>query len=236
MRPVDRGIAPRVYANYKDADQDLKNRLGSYCSYCERRIATNLAVEHILPKDPNLGFADLRNTWSNFLLACVNCNSAKLTKVITFNDYVLPDRDNTFECFEYLESGIVEAKGSQQVCAITDNTITLVNLNKFEHPNWDEDVMFSAIERTSQRVQAWVQAKEARQDYDNGEVNVRRVVNEAASCGFFSIWMKAFQGIPAIRVALIEIFMNTALNCFDANGEAVTPRPNDPTLQNSGKV
>jgi uncharacterized protein (TIGR02646 family) len=236
MRPINRGAAPRVYADYKDADQDLKNAIGSYCSYCERRIPTNLAVEHILPKDPTLGFAHLRNNWANFLLACVNCNSAKKTTVITFNDYVLPDRDNTFECFEYLEIGLVESKGSARTRRIADNTIDLVNLNRFEHPDWDENITFSAMERFGQRIQAWVQAVEAREDYDNGDVNVRRIASEAASCGFFSIWMKAFEGVSVVRNALIRKFANTAINCFDANGDSVTPRPNDPTLQNSGKV
>lgn len=236
MRPVDRGNAPRVYTNYQDATQDLKNVMGSYCSYCERRIPTNLAVEHILPKDPALGFAHLRNDWNNFLLACVNCNSAKLTTVINFNTHVLPDRDNTFECMEYLEVGLVESKGAAGVRVMADNTIDLVNLNRFDHPDWDEDVMFSSMERFGQRIQAWVQAIEAREDYDNGQVNVRSIAREAASCGFFSIWMKAFEGVPAVRLALINIFAGTATNCFDANGDSVTPRPNNPVLQNSGKV
>lgn len=236
MRPVDRGVAPQVYTNYDDAAQDLKNRFGSYCSYCERRIPTNLAVEHILPKDPALGYAHLRNDWSNFLLACVNCNSAKRTTVINFATFVLPDRDNTFECFEYLQIGLVESKGAQNICAIADNTIDLVSLNRFEHPDWDEDIMFSAVERFGQRIQAWVQAEEAREDYDNGEVNVRRIANEAASCGFFSIWMKAFEGIPAVRNALIQKFANTATACFDGNGISITPRPAIVALQNSGKV
>lgn len=236
MRPVDRGAAPQVYTNYEDAAQDLKNRLGNYCSYCERRLATNLAIEHILPKDPPLGYAHLRNDWSNFLLACVNCNSAKRTTVINFNNYVLPDRDNTFECFEYLEIGLVESKGTPNVCTMADNIIDLVNLNRFEHPDWDEDIMFSAVERFGQRIQAWVQATEAREDYDNGEVNVRRIACEAASCGFFSIWMKAFEGVSVVRNALIQMFANTATNCFDHNGVSITPRPVNATLQNSGKV
>lgn len=236
MRPIERGNAPRVYTNYQDAAQDLRNVVGSYCSYCERRIPTNLAIEHILPKDPALGFAHLRNDWNNFLLACVNCNSAKLTTVINFNSYVLPDRDNSFECLEYLEFGLVEAKGTRRVRTMANNTIDLVNLNRYDHPDWDEDVMFSAIGRFEQRVQAWVQAAEAREDYDNGDVSVRRIANEAASCGFFSIWMKAFEGVPTVRLALINKFAGTAANCFDMNGDSVSPRPNNPALQNSGKV
>lgn len=236
MRPVDRGVAPQVFTNYQKAKPFLTNRLGAYCSFCERRIPTNLAVEHILPKNPPLGYAHLRNTWTNFLLACVNCNSSKGIQIINFATYLLPDRDNTFNNYEYLETGEVEATGVDPVLTMAQNTLDLVSLNNYEHPNWDDTIMFSAIERFSQRVQAWVQAKEAKQDYDNGEVNVRRIVNEAASCGFFSIWMKAFEGAPAVRIALINAFAHTAQNCFDANGDPIIPRPGDATLQNSGKA
>lgn len=85
MRPVERGEAPietddqpRQYSKYQDARPDLISRLGKYCSYCERRIPTNLAVEHIQNKDDR---PDLEREWCNFLLGCVNCNSTKLKKV-----------------------------------------------------------------------------------------------------------------------------------------------------------
>ena len=49
MRPVERGAALRVYTKYQDAGPDLQARLGDYCSYCERQIETNLAVEGNVP-------------------------------------------------------------------------------------------------------------------------------------------------------------------------------------------
>src|SRR4051794_30755826 len=100
MRPVNRGPAgPQPYANYQAAKPELVNRLGTYCSYCERRIPTNLAVEHIQPKGlPQ--YAHLINEWTNFLLGCVNCNSAKATTPVEIDDYYFPDRDNTFSAFE----------------------------------------------------------------------------------------------------------------------------------------
>ena len=82
MRPINRGDAPQAFNDYKAAKPFLTDRLGTYCSFCERRIPTNLAVEHILPKDEDLPFADLRNEWTNFLLSCVNCNSSKGTDII----------------------------------------------------------------------------------------------------------------------------------------------------------
>lgn len=172
MRPVDRGAEPRKYANYEDAKQDLANRLGCYCSYCERRIATNLAVEHILPKDPALGHSHLRNEWSNFLLACVNCNSAKKTTVIDFSEYLLPDRDNTFHYFHYSPiTGFVEVVSGLDpiVEAMAQRTCDLMALNRFDHPNWDVNVFESALDRVGQRVETWVLAQDARKEYDNGE-------------------------------------------------------------------
>jgi uncharacterized protein (TIGR02646 family) len=235
MRPIDKGASPQVFINYQDAKPFLADRLGTYCSFCERRIPTNLAVEHILPKDEDLPYAHLRNEWTNFLLSCVNCNSAKGTQIIEFDRYLLPDRDNTFPFFEYEETGQVSPRGNRRQKKMAKKTLDLVALNKYAHPDWDEDNMFSAIERFGQRVQIWVQAKEARTDFDNGEVNTRRIAAEAASSGFFSIWMTAFEGIPLVRQALIQVFANTAADCFDINTNSVSPRPAN-TLEQSGKV
>lgn len=235
MRPVDKGDSPQVFTKYEDAKQPLCNRLGTYCSYCERRIPTNIAVEHILPKNSGMGFEHLQNEWTNFLLSCVNCNSTKGIKVPNLSEYLLPDRDNTFQYYEYLETGIVEACGDNPIIKkMAQNTLDLVGLNNHEFPDGDEAIVFSAIERSSQRVQAWVQAKEAREDYENGEVCVRRIAKEAAGCGFFSIWMKAFEGIPAVRQELINVFGNTAAECFDENTNPISPRPAN-SLLNSGK-
>lgn len=49
MRPVLRGDSPQAmdFANYRDAFGELASRIDMFCSYCERRIVTQLAVEHI---------------------------------------------------------------------------------------------------------------------------------------------------------------------------------------------
>lgn len=236
MRPIDRGPEPQKYTNYEDAKQDLTNRLGCYCSYCERRIATNLAIEHILPKDESLPYSHLRNEWSNFLLACVNCNSVKSTTIIEFDKYLLPDRDNTFGVYVYSELGEVEVRNDLDVFVRTmaQNTLDLVGLNRLDHPNWDINNLQSALGRLGQRTQAWVQAKDARMDFDNSEVNIKSICREATSLGFFSIYMTAFVGVKEVRQGLIKAFSNTASDCFDANGNCVSPRPNN-GLQNAGK-
>ncbi|ABQ05719.1 HNH endonuclease [Flavobacterium johnsoniae] len=235
MRPINKGISPQVFAEYEDAKRPLVDRIGTYCSYCERQIATNLAIEHIFPKDDTLGYSHLRENWDNFLLACVNCNSAKRVKIINEATYLLPDRDNTFIGFEYLETGEVIATSVAPIDTMAQNTIDLVNLNIDEEDLIDETKLFTALLRSGQRVQAWIQAKEALNDYNNGEVNIRRIVREAQSIGFFSIWMKAFEGVPAVRQELINTFIGTETSCFDVNTNSITPRLAN-HLNHSGKV
>jgi len=226
MRPVNRGPAPRTYDKYEKAKQDLVNQLGSYCSYCERRIPTYLAVEHIQPKGlPQ--YEHLKNEWTNFLLACVNCNSSKSDKPVELDEILLPDRDNTFAAFVYHEDGTVDINRDMpadiQTLAVATRDLTA--LNRMDHPNWKEAVCFSALERVGQRIQAWEQAKEARQDYEIGETSAKSIAREAAATGFFSIWMDAFAGISEVRLKIIQSFPNTDMDCFDEFTNPISPRP-----------
>jgi uncharacterized protein (TIGR02646 family) len=105
LRPVVRGDAPVVaagnpivYTDYKQARDALIARMGDYCSYCEVALHSDIDVEHVLPKSLN---PDLELEWSNFLLACGNCNSIKGGQTITLADYYWPDLDNTLRAFLY---------------------------------------------------------------------------------------------------------------------------------------
>lgn len=237
MRPITKGDSPTAkYTNYEKAKPDLTNRLGLYCSYCERRIPTNIAVEHILPKDASLGYKHLRNEWTNFLLGCVNCNSAKKTKVISFDQYLLPDRDNTFPFFIYQENGMVDVYAADKsIEKMAQNTLDLVALNKYDHPHWDETISFSALDRFGQRVEAWVIAKETLNAYDNGDIKSPQIAYLATAIGFFSIWMKAFERKIEVRKAIIDRFGGTAKDCFDDSTNPICPRPRN-GLENSGKA
>jgi uncharacterized protein (TIGR02646 family) len=104
MRPIDRGLAPRSYPQYKNAIKDLTAQLGKYCSYCERLIPVCLAVEHVIPKSLH---PELETTWTNFLLGCTNCNSVKGAQDIRIEDFLWPDLDNTFLAFVYAKGGLV---------------------------------------------------------------------------------------------------------------------------------
>ncbi len=94
------------YDNHRDAFEELTARIGMFCSYCERRIPTFLAVEHIQPKGL-LAYAHLRGTWDNFLLGCVNCNSTKGDQDVVPAELLLPDRDNTAAAYEYTMDGTI---------------------------------------------------------------------------------------------------------------------------------
>lgn len=236
MRPIDKGNSPRVFTKYEHAKQPLTERIGIYCSYCERRIATNLAIEHIFPKDAALGYSHLECEWDNFLLACVNCNSAKGTTIINEQTYLLPDRDNTLPYYDYLESGIVESCGNQPIKTYAENTLQLVGLNKVTYPTLpNEDALIQqALERAGQRKATFTLAEKYRLKYDQNLLDIDSIVDLAIGYGFFSIWMKAFEGVPAVRQQLINTFIGTEVTCFDANTNSVSPRTAN-HLNHSGK-
>ncbi len=223
MRPVDKGAAPTVYTHYQKADLDLKHRIGDYCSYCERQIETYLAVEHIQPK---VSCPALQNSWENFLLACVNCNSSKGDKHVVLSDHYWPDRDNTLRALEYVEGGLVRPhpclKEADRVRA--ENTITLTGLDKI--PGAPGRKPTFSDRRWLKRQQTWQQAKRARARLttQNTSTSMReQIVETAVNCGMFSIWWTVFAGAVDMRRRLREAFTGTHGASFDAN-ENLVPR------------
>lgn len=222
MRPVDKGVAPNAYAHYREAADDLKLRIGDYCSYCERQIETNLAVEHIQPKSLSAG---LQTTWSNFLLGCVNCNSSKGDSPIVLADYFWPDTDNTLRAVEYTAGGLVRPHpgrtGPEQARAQT--TIELTGLDKDPgNPDLDRRPTSSDI-RWRRRFEAWdiairYQAKLAVED----TIIVREaIVDIALGRGMFSIWWNVFAGDLDMRRRLRQAFLGTHPGCFNVAEDAI---------------
>ncbi|MBI3309995.1 MAG: HNH endonuclease [Serratia liquefaciens] len=245
MRPVRKGISPNGqvdFDSYKKAYSHLVGRIGGYCSYCERRIATNLAVEHIQPKDGPHGHPDLIGRWSNFLLACVNCNSTKGDKEVVLSDLLLPDRDNTFLAYSYSADGKVapapQLSPAQQT--IAKKTLSLTGLDKKVSQIFDDNGKVVALDRESQRKEAWGTAQEALNDVVNNPGNaavLRLTAVLAKETGFFSIWMTVFSGQPTMLLRIIEAFEGTAASgCFDAVGVSSMPAPNPDRLANGSKV
>jgi uncharacterized protein (TIGR02646 family) len=220
MRPVERGVSPQAndFDNYEDAKPELINRIGPYCSYCERHIVTLLAVEHIQPKDQNR-YPQLVGRWDNFLLACVNCNSTKGSKDVILNDTMLPDRDNTFLTYEYTLDGYINLSvglsQNQKICAET--TLRLTGLDKRVSEVLDSNGQLVAIDRVSQRMEAWGIAEESLANLALSPIDPmrRQIVITAKETGHFSIWMKVFEADSTMRRMLIDGFNNTSQNCFD---------------------
>jgi uncharacterized protein (TIGR02646 family) len=244
MRPVRKGPSPisTPYSSYDKALNDLISRLGMYCSYCERRIASAIEVEHIQPKSlPQ--YAGLIGTWSNFLLACKNCNSTKGKKNVVLSDVLLPDRDNTFAAFDYAEDGTVNVSqvasnsGLGQICA---DTLALTGLDKIPTLAMDTNQQIVLADRFTQRMDALLLAMECKEDLDLDPVSLglrRNITRTARECGFFSIWMKVFTNDTDMRLRFIAEFPGTqAGQCFDIQGLAFSPAPNPDLLTDGGKI
>ncbi len=110
MRPVDRGDDPRnggQWEPYTVARDPLASRIGWACSFCEAPTKLGVHVEHKLPK---VHHPAEESSWTNFLLACVHCNSRKGARAgFGLTDALWPDEDNTFRVFSYL-GGMVGVK------------------------------------------------------------------------------------------------------------------------------
>jgi uncharacterized protein (TIGR02646 family) len=214
MRPVVRGSWPldaegeqKEFAKYQNARKDLIDRLGGYCSYCEMKIDASLAVEHIQPKShhPSLTF-----DWNNFLLACPNCNSNKGKKNIALNDYIWPDRDNTFRALDY-QRGIVKSKPNIEETK-ANRLIQLVGLDKIPNPINTTD------RRWLSRLEAWDMAERAKHNLNRcytNQMNIHDILDTAKAQGYWSIWMTQFRNDPNMLKRFIDDFPGTCTDCFD---------------------
>ena len=258
MRPVKRGASPIAgdFDSYEEAKPLLVSRIGSgwydnrievanYCSYCERPISTNLAVEHLQPKGLVVGkieiYRHLEGRWENFLLACVNCNSAKGNQDVQPANILLPDRDNTFAAFDYLQDGSIDVCAPAATAALAQETLRITGLDRAGTKVEDENRRSIALERVSQRMNIWLLAMTCKDDLDADPYNPgvqNGVIRTALASGFFSVWMKVFQGNPLIRNRLIDSISGTRdSGCFDAASTLpISPAPNPDNLPNGGKL
>lgn len=241
MRPVLRGNSPQAgdFANYRDAFGELVSRIGMFCSYCERRIATQLAVEHIQPKGLP-AYAHLQGRWDNFLLGCVNCNSTKGDKDVVLADFLLPDRDNTAAAYVYTMDGQITVPGqmTEGQQAMAKRTLALTGLDKRASAVLDSNGQLIAIDRVAQRMEIWLIAQDSKDDLQTNPNDAfrRQIARTATGHGFFSIWMAVFQDEPEVRKFLIQAFAGTAADCFDPISTAfLSPRPPN-HLVHGGKI
>jgi uncharacterized protein (TIGR02646 family) len=231
MRPVLRGPNPQAadYNNHRHAFGELASRIGMFCSYCERRISTQLAVEHIQPQALP-AYNHLKGRWDNFLLGCVNCNSTKGHKDVILNNVLLPDRDNTAAAYAYTMDGkvTVQAGLTQAQLEMAKRTLALTGLDKRASLVFDSNGRLVAIDRVAQRMEIWLIAQDSKNDLKSNPTDAfrRQIARTATRSGFFSIWMAVFENDVAVRKLLIQEFTGTATDCFDPNTTTtVSPRP-----------
>jgi len=241
MRPILRGQSPQAnnFGEYRDAFPHLVSRVGPYCVYCERRIQTGLAVEHIQPKGL-AQYAGLVGRWDNFLLGCINCNGTKKDKDVLLERTFLPDRDNTFAAFVYTQDGKVFPSPtlSDAYARMARDTLALTGLDKRLNEVFDENGKLVAIDRVGQRMEAWLVAEESLAELRATPTDAmrRQIVRTAIRTGSFSIWMQVFASDPTTRRMLIDAFPGTAKDCFDAQTTSpVSPRPPN-GLAHAGKI
>ena len=233
MRPVNRGPIPTDesgnetnFHKYRDARGKLIERLGETCSYCEMRLDSGLAVEHVRPKKPDgvdENIIERELDWYNFLLACPNCNSTKGNKDVVPDDYLWPDKDNTFRAFTYSEGGIItpSTELSAELQSKANATIELTGLDK--RPLNDPK---ASDRRWKNRREVWniaVRTKERLSRTDND--NVREIiVYTMAGHGYWSIWMTVFQDDSDMLRRFIKALPGTADDCFDHDGIPIQRR------------
>lgn len=204
MRCVVRGDLPTSpegeavqFVRYQDAAPYLKERLGRYCSFCERWVASSLAVEH---KQPKSRAPQLEQEWSNFLLACANCNSVKGARHFDAGQVIWPDEDDTFSAIEYLPSGRVRPRENlpADLSERSSNLLNLVGLDRAfgESP---------ADHRWPDRLEVWRAAQQSAADLAAMPTAqmAAAIVETAVAKGGFSIWMSVFANEPSVRNALI---------------------------------
>jgi hypothetical protein len=227
MRPVNRGDRPTDskgcpidFKEYSDARDDLIERIGDYCSYCESPLLAP-AVEHIQPKSKEPA---LEKIWSNFLLACTYCNSIKGDKTVNagnLNDYFWADTDNTFRALIYEKDRAPQIDISLNVLnqQIARNTLELTGLDREpSHPRWT-----GKDRRWEKRIEAWGKAERARFNLSKQSTDSMcdQIIDTATSTGFWSVWMTVFQDYTDMRRRLIEVFQGTSEECFDHDTQPV---------------
>jgi hypothetical protein len=216
MRPVDKGASPGNFTDYPEARDPLIERIGDYCSYCERPLS-DPEVEHQEPKsDPQ--YAHKALDWTNFLLSCPTCNRQKWDTDPRKDPIYFPDEANTAYAFYYDQA-------SNAICARFDvakhlnehataeRTINLMNLNRRLDSMGRED------RRWKKRKEAWKVAERARNRHvanlpiDTKDIESIREL--ALKTGFFSVWLTVFANESAVCNDLIAAFVGTRRTCFD---------------------
>lgn len=210
MRPVVKGASPyTTIPEYSHARGYLIDRIGEYCSYCERKIPASLAVEHVEPKTHH---SDKELLWENLLLACTNCNSTKGHTDVILGDYVWPHLDSSLDYFIYTQTSLIKVNSelSTQQQKRAKDTLKLVGLNK--KPRTADTKKSNRLWR--HRLEAWEKAEVQKGRYiaaaDKAQAQ-EFIIDIAIENGFFSVWMTVFEGFPEVKAKLVDAYKGTNL-------------------------
>lgn len=206
MRAVDKGSSPKIYSDYHHARNDLANRLGWFCSYCEMPVQNMIEVEHIHPTQNGGNPID----WQNFLLACRYCNAMKSDRNTSRIGYLWPDRDNTVAAFTYSEAKTIEpANGlSPGIMKMATDTIELMGLDRTPgsgNEPTDRDSRWIA------RIAVYGMIEESFQDWTECPTiaMARQIARTALGHGFYSLWINRFALVSDVLAEIKAIFPNT---------------------------
>jgi hypothetical protein len=242
MRPVnkravgDNNGENTILATYNphgNAYELLRDNIGLFCSYCEV-FSSDLEVEHIVSqmqatKESRPG---LNTDWNNFLLSCGRCNGAdnKGNMPVNLDTIYIPHLHNTSYVLNYSEGGYVsinpDLTDQEKLRALA--LLDLVCIDKYpDNPRYVARSMLPRDERWNLRREAWETANRILVKHAAGEYDASSVAEFAHWRGFFSVWFSVFKDCPLVRQALIDKFIGTSKECFDAdNGYEPVPSPN----------
>ncbi len=234
MRPIKRGQSHR-YVRRTYAKAWLVERLGDYCSYCER--PTSSAVEHVLPWGPKKSDTNppqqsvaqhtrLEHSWNNFLLTCVKCNNFKKERQnphpygatrAARRRYYWPDTDNTFRAYEYHPTGDVVAHPAltKHEKSKADSTLHMFGFDSCYDP------------RKSKRSEVWSCAALHLVSWlaSPTDGNLELIASSAKNAGNWSVWVTVFAAQPVVLARLNAVFPGTDRRCFDSRTGIAVPRP-----------
>ncbi|MCY4005762.1 MAG: HNH endonuclease [Rhodobacteraceae bacterium] len=227
---MTKGPSPRkdAYPHYRDALDDLTDRLGSFCSYCEQQIQHRPEIEHVQPKSLEPG---LERCWENLLLGCATCNQVKSNKSVNLDQVALPDRDNTFRGLSFHKDGRLEVSDdlTDPQAKLMKRVVRLVRLDRHPDCKNKDDRPTPRDKRAELRRDVWDIATEALNTFEKiglQPTNSGRIacliVNLAVAKGFFSVWMTVFRDHPDMLNRFIQAFPGTDAGSFNNVGQPVS--------------
>lgn len=229
MRSVNKGESPQAeFRPYGKALDDLVDRLGPFCSYCEQVITHAPEVEHVQPKSLVPG---LEYSWDNFLLGCKSCNSVKGKNPVDLAGVAFPDADNTFRGLEFRPDGsinITTGLGPAET-GLMEAVVKLVKLHRHPAAIRIGDRPTKRDKRVELRLDVWDIASRQLANYEEfvGNPEVSELLAQiiasdlAPAKGFFSIWVTVFHAHPCMIHRFVAAFPGTDPACFNAAGSAI---------------